>query len=286
MYDAIIIGAGPAGISASLYLKRANKNVLVLYHGESELEKAHRIENYYGFPNGITGADLYQNGISQAKALGVEVLDSEVLSILMNEKMEFNVKTIDEEYQAKVIIIATGNKKLKPNIKGVEEFEGRGISYCAICDGFFYRKKPVVVIGSGNYAISEATELLNVTSDVKILTNGLKMEQDIDIPFDERKIKEVSGEDRISYVLFEDDEKLECKGVFIALGEAGGADFAKKLGIYMERDLIIVDENMKTTVPGVYAIGNVVGGLLQINKAVYEGAKAALDAIKYINEKR
>ncbi|RIA78357.1 thioredoxin reductase (NADPH) [Anaeroplasma bactoclasticum] len=286
MYDAIIIGAGPAGISASLYLKRANKNVLVLYHGESELEKAHRIENYYGFPNGITGANLYQNGISQAKALGVDVLDSEVLSILMNEKMEFNVKTIGQEYQAKVIILATGNKKLKPNIKGVEEYEGRGISYCAICDGFFYRKKPVVVIGSGNYAISEATELLNVTSDVKILTNGLKMEQDTDIPFDERKIKEVSGEDRISYVLFEDDEKLECKGVFIALGEAGGADFAKKLGIYMEKDLIIVDENMKTTVPGVYAIGNVVGGLLQINKAVYEGAKAALDAIKYINEKR
>jgi thioredoxin reductase (NADPH) len=286
MYDAIIIGAGPAGISASLYLKRANKNVLVLYHGESELEKAHRIENYYGFPNGITGANLYQNGISQAMALGVDVLDSEVLSILVNEKMEFNVKTIGQEYQAKVIILATGNKKLKPNIKGVEEYEGRGISYCAICDGFFYRKKPVVVIGSGNYAISEATELLNVTSDVKILTNGLKMEQDTDIPFDERKIKEVSGEDRISYVLFEDDEKLECKGVFIALGEAGGADFAKKLGIYMEKDLIIVDENMKTTVPGVYAIGNVVGGLLQINKAVYEGAKAALDAIKYINEKR
>ncbi len=286
MYDAIIIGAGPAGISASLYLKRANKNVLVLYHGESELEKAHRIENYYGFPNGITGANLYQNGISQAKALGVDVLDSEVLSILMNEKMEFNVKTINEEYQAKVIILATGNKKLKPNIKGVEEFEGRGISYCAICDGFFYRKKPVVVIGSGNYAISEAKELLNVTSDVKILTNGLKMEIDTDIPFDERKIKEVSGEDRISYVLFEDDEKIECKGVFIALGEAGGADFAKKLGIYMEKDVIIVDENMKTSVPGVYAAGNVVGGLLQINKAVYEGAKAALDAIKYINEKR
>jgi thioredoxin reductase (NADPH) len=157
MYDAIIIGAGPAGISASLYLKRANKNVLVLYHGESELEKAHRIENYYGFPNGITGANLYQNGISQAKALGVDVLGSEVLSILMKEKMEFNVKTIGQEYQAKVIILATGNKKLKPNIKGVEEYEGRGISYCAICDGFFYRKKPVVVIGSGNYAISEAT---------------------------------------------------------------------------------------------------------------------------------
>ena len=286
MYDAIVIGAGPAGISASLYLKRANKNVLVLYHGESQLEKAHKIDNFYGFPNGISGKDLYENGINQAKNLGISVLDKEVLSILMNEKMEFNVKTLDQEYQAKVIILATGNKKLKPNIKGVEEYEGKGISYCAICDGFFYRKKSVVVIGSGNYAISEAKELKNVTPDVKILTNGLKLEGDTDIIVDERKIKEIGGEDRISYVLFEDGEKIECKGVFIALGEAGGADFAKKLGIYMEKDSIVVDENLKTTVPGVYAAGNVVGGLLQINKAAYEGAKAGLDAIKYINEKR
>lgn len=286
MYDAIVIGAGPAGISASLYLKRANKNVLVLYHGESQLEKAHKIDNFYGFPEGISGKELYENGINQAKNLGISVLDKEVLSILMNEKMEFNVKTLDQEYQAKVIILATGNKKLKPNIKGVEEYEGKGISYCAICDGFFYRKKSVVVIGSGNYAISEASELKNVTPDVKILTNGLKLEGDTDIIVDERKIKEIGGEDRISYVLFEDGEKIECKGVFIALGEAGGADFAKKLGIYMENDSIVVDENLKTTVPGVYAAGNVVGGLLQINKAAYQGAKAGLDAIKYINEKR
>jgi thioredoxin reductase (NADPH) len=286
MFDAVIIGAGPAGISAGLYLKRANKNVLILYHGESQLEKAHKIDNFYGFPLGITGKDLYINGIHQAVNLGIVVKDLEVLSIQMNEKMEYTIRTSEEEFNSKVVILATGNKKLRPNIKGVELFEGSGVSYCAICDGFFYRKKNVVVIGSGTYAISEATELKNVTPNVTILTNGLELNGTTDIPVVNKKIKEIVGEGRVSGVKFMDDTTLDVNGVFIALGEAGGADFAKKLGIYMEKDNIVVDENMRTNIPGVYACGNVVGGLLQINKAAYEGAKAGLDAVKYINEKR
>jgi thioredoxin reductase (NADPH) len=286
MFDAVIIGAGPAGISAGLYLKRANKNVLILYHGESQLEKAHKIDNFYGFPLGITGKDLYINGINQAVNLGIEVKDLEVLSIQMNEKMEYTIRTSEEEFNSKVVILATGNKKLRPNIKGVAEFEGSGVSYCAICDGFFYRKKNVVVIGSGTYAISEATELKNVTPNVTILTNGLELNGTTDIPVINKEIKEIFGEGRVSGVKFMDDTTLDVNGVFIALGEAGGADFAKKLGIYMEKDNIVVDENMRTNIPGVYACGNVVGGLLQINKAAYEGAKAGLDAVKYINEKR
>jgi thioredoxin reductase (NADPH) len=286
MFDAVIIGAGPAGISAGLYLKRANKNVLILYHGESQLEKAHKIDNFYGFPLGITGKDLYINGINQAVNLGIEVKDLEVLSIQMNEKMEYTIRTSEEEFNSKVVILATGNKKLRPNIKGVAEFEGSGVSYCAICDGFFYRKKNVVVIGSGTYAISEATELKNVTPNVTILTNGLELNGTTDIPVVTKEIKEIVGEGRVSGVKFMDDTTLDVNGVFIALGEAGGADFAKKLGIYMEKDNIVVDENMRTNIPGVYACGNVVGGLLQINKAAYEGAKAGLDAVKYINEKR
>ena len=286
MFDAVIIGAGPAGISAGLYLKRANKNVLILYHGESQLEKAHKIDNFYGFPLGITGKDLYINGINQAVNLGIEVKDLEVLSIQMNEKMEYTIRTSEEEFNSKVVILATGNKKLRPNIKGVELFEGSGVSYCAICDGFFYRKKNVVVIGSGTYAISEATELKNVTPNVTILTNGLELNCTTDIPVVNKEIKEIVGEGRVSGVKFMDDTILDVNGVFIALGEAGGADFAKKLGIYMEKDNIVVDENMRTNIPGVYACGNVVGGLLQINKAAYEGAKAGLDAVKYINEKR
>ena len=286
MFDAVIIGAGPAGISAGLYLKRANKNVLILYHGESQLEKAHKIDNFYGFPLGITGKDLYINGINQAVNLGIEVRDLEVLSIQMNEKMEYTIRTSEEEFNSKVVILATGNKKLRPNIKGVAEFEGSGVSYCAICDGFFYRKKNVVVIGSGAYAISEAIELKNVTPNVTILTNGLELNGTTDIPVVTKEIKEIVGEGRVSGVKFMDDTTLDVNGVFIALGEAGGADFAKKLGIYMEKDNIVVDENMRTNIPGVYACGNVVGGLLQINKAAYEGAKAGLDAVKYINEKR
>ena len=286
MFDAVIIGAGPAGISAGLYLKRANKNVLILYHGESQLEKAHKIDNFYGFPLGITGKDLYINGINQAVNLGIEVKDLEVLSIQMNEKMEYTIRTSEEEFNSKVVILATGNKKLRPSIKGVAEFEGSGVSYCAICDGFFYRKKNVVVIGSGTYAISEAAELKNVTPNVTILTNGLELNGTTDIPVVTKEIKEIVGEGRVSGVKFMDDTTLDVNGVFIALGEAGGADFAKKLGIYMEKDNIVVDENMRTNIPGVYACGNVVGGLLQINKAAYEGAKAGLDAVKYINEKR
>lgn len=286
MFDAVIIGAGPAGISAGLYLKRANKNVLILYHGDSQLEKAHKIDNFYGFPLGITGKDLYINGIHQAVNLGIQVRDLEVLSIQMNEKMEYTIRTSEEEFHSKVVILATGNKKLRPNIKGVAEFEGSGVSYCAICDGFFYRKKNVVVIGSGTYAISEAKELKNVTPNVTILTNGKEWNGTTDIPIITKEIKEIVGEGKVSGVKFMDDTVLDVNGVFIALGEAGGLDFAKKLGIYMEKDNIVVDENMRTNIPGIYACGNVVGGLLQINKAAYEGAKAGLDAVKYINEKR
>ena len=126
MYDVIIIGAGPAGISASLYAKRAGLNVLVLYHGESNLEKATEIDNYYGFENGIDGISLYNNGIKQAKNLGIYVKDEEVLHIAKQEN--FNVRSINGEYESKTVIIATGNKKLRPNVKGVLEFEGKGIS--------------------------------------------------------------------------------------------------------------------------------------------------------------
>lgn len=147
MYDIIIIGAGPAGISAALYAKRANTNVLVLYHGETSLTNAEKIDNYYGFPGGITGKDLYENGIKQAEELGVEINKKEVIQI-ENLGNTFNVKTENGNYETKAIILSTGNKKVRPKIKGIKEFEGKGVSYCAICDAFFYRKKNVAVIGN------------------------------------------------------------------------------------------------------------------------------------------
>ena len=279
MYDVIIIGAGPAGISAGLYAKRANKDVLILYYGESNLEKAQLIDNYYGFENGISGKELFEYGIKQAKNLKIDVKKEEVLHI---EKEDiFKVKTGNNEYKGKTVILATGNKKLRPNINGILDFDGKGISYCAICDGFFYRNKNVVVIGNGKFAISEAEDLKNIVNNVKILTNGNEMKVDSEFEIIKTKIKEIHGDTKVTNIEFEDGTSIEVDGIFIAIGEAGGADFARKIGIFTSNDNIIVDDNMETNVKGLYSCGNATGGLLQICKAVYEGAKAGLAAANF-----
>ena len=176
MYDVIIVGAGPAGISASLYTVRRNLKTLIIYKEESALEKTKKIENYYGFENGINGEDLYKIGIKQAQNIGVEVIKDEVTNIqadYLNEKGHiFKVGTLNNEFEAKSVILATGNKKNKPNIKNMDKYEGKGISYCAICDGFFYKNKDVAVIGNGDYAIAEAMDFQNIARSITILTNG------------------------------------------------------------------------------------------------------------------
>jgi len=284
MYDVIIIGAGPAGISAGIYAKRANLNVLILYHGISNLEKATMIENYYGFENGISGEDLYNAGINQAKNLGIQVKNEEVLNIeKVNEK--FEITTTENKYEGSTCVLATGNKKLKPNIKGVEEFDGKGISYCAICDGFFYRKKNVVVIGNGKYAVSEAEDLKNIVNSITILTNGLELLTETTFEVNNKKIKEIKGDTRVRQIEFEDGTNLEIDGIFVALGEAGGSDFAKKIGVLTQNDNIIVDKNMKTNIEGLYSCGNSTGGLLQVAKAVHEGAEAGLAIVSYLKNK-
>ena len=313
MFDVIVIGAGPAGISAAIYAKRANLNVLVLYSGISNLEKATKIDNYYGFPNGITGKALFENGIIQAKNLGIDVRNEEVVSISLeiseleketDEQVNiFNVKTTNSDYTSKTIIIATGNKKIAPNIKGIKEFEGKGISYCAICDAFFYRNKEIAVIGSGNFALSEVDILRRVAKKIYVLINGdaistknyqnteySKKAIDIEtfkksekIEIIDKKIKEITGNNKVEKVVFEDGSSIPVNGVFIALGEAGANDFAKTLGIITEKNgNIIVDENMMTNVKGIFACGNITGGLLQVNKSAYEGAKAGLSVSKFL----
>lgn len=281
MYDVIIIGAGPAGISASLYAKRANLKVLVIYHGESNLEQAEKIENYYGFPGGITGKELTNRGIQQAEELGVHFVNEEAIKISIVENNYFCVKTVEKDYTGKTMILSTGNKKVKPKINGIDKFEGKGISYCAICDAFFYRNKDVAVIGDGKFAVNEARELANVANKVTILTDGnSKIECEFEV--NESKIKRISGEKRVNCIEFEDGSTLKIDGIFIALGEAGAVDFAKTMGIMLEGDNIRVNEKMETNIPGVYACGNVTGGLLQVCKAVYEGAEAGLSAVNYI----
>ena len=281
MYDVIIIGAGPAGISASLYTKRANLKTLVLYYGESQLEHVPKIENYYGFVDGISGKELYNSGIEQAKKIGVEIINEQVTEIKSTDDLIFEVKTPNNEYVSKTIIIATGNKKIEPNIKGIKELEGKGVSYCAICDGFFFRDKNVAVIGNGEFAISEANNLKNVVKEITILTNGenpkfLNNEYNINT----KKIKEICGIETVNKVIFEDNTSLDISGIFVALGNAGGYDFAKMLGIALDGENIKINENMETNIKGIFACGNLTGGLLQVNKAVYEGAKAGLSVVQ------
>lgn len=284
MYDVIIIGAGPAGISASLYAKRAGKNVLVLYYGTSEEEKAHKIENYYGFVDGIEGSELYAKGIEQAKTLGVEVQEKQVVNISVNEDGTFTIQTVEETFQSVSVILATGNQRIKPNIKGITDFEGKGISYCAICDGFFYRGKNVAVLGNGEYALSEANDLKNLAASITILTNGLEAPTG-EYKVDTRKIKQIQGDTKVQAIVFEDGETMVVDGLFIAQGIAGGSNFAKKLGIKTNPDdSIVVGDHMETNIPGIYACGNLTGGLLQVSKAVYEGAAAGLAVVNYLNK--
>ena len=283
-YDIIIIGAGPAGISASLYAVRANKKVLVLYDDKSSLEKTDKIENYYGFENGISGKDLYKSGIKQAENIGVDVKKEEVIKIEMISENDYNflVNTLHNRYKSKVVILATGNKKNKPKITGIEKFEGKGISYCAICDGFFYRNKNVAVIGSGNYAISETNDLINIARDITILTDGEKAPdfRADNVNIETRGIKEIKGNDKVEEIELTDGTDLKVDGIFIAQGVASSTDFAKKLGALIKNDKIIVNEKMETNIKNLYACGDCVGGLLQVSKAVYEGTIAGLNAIR------
>lgn len=286
MFDVIIIGAGPAGISTGLYTKRANLKTMIIYQNNSSLEKAELIENYYGFSKGIIGKDLYKEGINQAKNLGIELKNEEVINIKMKEN-GFDIITDKNQYKTKNIVLATGNKKNVPKIKGIQEFEGRGISYCAVCDGFFYRNKDIAVIGNGKYAISETNELINLANQITILTDGEKAPEirADNVNIDTRKIEEIQGKKRVEQIKLEDNTIIKTDGIFVAKGVAGSNEFAKKLGIITNKDKIVVNEKMETNIPGIYACGDCTGGVLQISKAVYEGTKAGLEIIKRVKQK-
>lgn len=290
MYDCIIIGSGPAGITASLYIIRAGFKVLIISKNESKLEKAEIIENYYGFENPISGRELNENGIKQAANLGVQFLEKEVIGIKYSDDNGYEVITanqgMDESYKTKTVILATGVTRNASTIKGIKEFEGRGISYCAICDAAFYRNKEVAVLGSGEYAIGEIQELLPIVKNVTMVTNGQKPIEyrNNKVSINTKKIKEFKGSNKIETIEFEDNTNQNIDGVFIAQGTASSVDFAKKLGAKIENNYIVVNEEMETTVPNIYACGDCTGGILQISKAVYEGTKAGLKVIKRLKD--
>lgn len=287
-YDAIIIGGGPAGISAALYLARGGAKTMVLDSGTSALNNAEKIQNYYGFVGEDTsGKTLLETGLSQAKALGVEVINGEVTEIeydMINEKV--TVKIPSEEFSAPTLLLATGKKRNAPKFKGVKEYEGHGVSYCATCDAFFYRGKNVVVIGNGKYALGEASALA-LSSNVIVLSDGqeLKAEFPSNIPVNPSPIAEIKGENgRVTEVEFKDGTILQTDGVFIALGTASASDFAMKLGLRVENGNILVDENCATDLLGVYAAGDCTGGTLQVAKAVNEGMVAGTEMLKLVKK--
>ncbi len=276
MFDTVIIGLGPAGIQAAIYLKRFNFNVLLIGAKDSNLCYAKSIDNYYGVLP-IHGKDLFEIGLQQAVDLNIDIKEEMVLGI--ENHGHYVVKTKDNEYQGKTVFIATGTSKAKLPGLNYQKYESNGLSYCAICDSFFYRNKSLALIGTSEYMLSELEVLKRITNDITIFTNGKKLEVEVDFPVDEDKIKEFSGNEYLEGITTINKE-YKFDGAFVAVGNASSFDFAKHLGIFLdEKNKIKVDQNNMTNIKGVYAGGDNTGEPLQIAKAVYDGMTVAF-AIK------
>lgn len=278
-YDTIVIGNGPCGISCAIYLKRYGFNPIVVGKDMGALAKAHKIENYYGVMP-ITGEELVNLGIKQAQQLGIDVITDEVLSIEFSDGYSVHCK--NNIFQAKTIMLALGASRNR--IQKAEKFEGSGVSYCATCDGFFYRKKKTAIIGSGEYMAHELDVLRNIIPDLTVFTDGEELKVDVkDIPVITDKIVSFNGNEHLESITTEKDT-YEIYGCFIAKGSASGVTIAKHLGLGVDGNYIIVDENMMTNIPGIFAGGDIIGGLLQISKAVSDGAIAATSISKYLKK--
>ncbi len=283
MPKALIIGNGPAGISAALYIARAGIETTVIARDAGALGKAEKIENYYGFIEPIAGTDLLERGKAQAKRLGVTLLEEEVVGLSYLDKL--TVTTGNAAYEGDAVILATGSPRRAPKISGLTEFEGAGVSYCAICDAFFYKNKDVAVLGCCEYAAHEALALLPLAGSVTLVTNGeapmAGLPEGLKAVIT-AKITALTGNGRLEGLTFEDGTSLSVSGLFVAQGVAGSADLARKIGAETVGNRIVVDSHMATNIPGLFAAGDCTGGMLQIAKAVAEGAEAGYSAVKYI----
>ena len=280
----IIIGSGPAGVSAALYAVRAGADTTVLTKGPGALDRAETIENYYGFAEPVSGAELERRSIENAKRLGVKFVTAEAVGLTYTDQL--TVETHGEDYPADAVILAMGASRAVPRIPGLAGLEGHGVSYCAACDAFFYRGKNVAVLGSGEYALHEVQALLPVVKSVTLLTDGepLTAQFPPEVRVCPQKVEAILGEKVVTGVQLSGGEMRPVSGVFVALGVAGSTALARKLGAEVDGSRIVVDENMQTTVPGLYAAGDCTGGLLQVAKAVYEGAQAATEAVKALRK--
>ncbi len=276
MKDVIIVGGGPAGVSAALYTARAGFKTRVIFRDSGALGRAEVIENYYGLDAPISGRELCARAHAGARRLGVELTEAEVTALSYEPDGRYRISTKSKEYFADGVILATGAERKLPNIPGAEEFFGAGVSTCAVCDSFAARRRAVAVIGNGELALHEAEALLGVAESITLCTNGAPPPQDGRFKIETREVAAIEGDAQARAIRFADGSRLPVAMVFLAVGVAGAARLASSLGLGTEDGRIVTDGRGATALPRLFAAGDCTGGLLQIAKAVSDGAAAGI----------
>ena len=298
-YDVIIVGGGPAGLTAALYAARHNLKTLLLEGvkvGGRALD-AHWVDNYPGFPEGISGPDLMRRFVDQVEKFGAEVRHETVIGFSDFGDLKM-VSTRQGYYQAKAVIIATGVNRKQLSVPGENEFKGRGVSYCAVCDGPFFKGKRVAIVGEGREAAHDA-EIVAETAAKVYAIPGKKGYSD-DFPelrrmkenprieiLDGREIREITGKDSVQGVKLDDGSCLELDGVFVILERIGTTGILQEAGVATDAGgCILVDDTGMTNIRGVYAAGDCSCWGMQIATATGMGARAALAAMKHVKTVR
>ncbi|HEX9908177.1 MAG TPA: FAD-dependent oxidoreductase [Thermoplasmata archaeon] len=294
-FDVVIIGAGPAGLSAGIYARRAGLECVILEKGVpgGQVLTSPNIENYPGFPE-IQGMKLMELMADHARRY-IEIKEGEeVLRIRGGDK--FEVTTTSGRYLSRAIILTTGSLHRKLEVPGEEGMTGRGVSYCATCDGFFYKGRKVVVVGGGNTALTDALYLNSIGCDATLIhrRNAFRADKHLQESIAKQKIPvlwdtvvdEIVGKDEVTGVKLRDlktgtSREFQTNGVFVAVGEMPTSQLAAELGLDMDQGgFVNVDKSYRTNVPFVYAAGDVAGGIRQIVAAVHGGAAAALSCFE------
>lgn len=271
MIDSIVIGVGPAGISTAINLRKLNYSVLVLGKDKGQLSNLDVIDNLYG-QGPIAGEKLITKGILQARQLGIEVKQESVLNIEEADD-HFIVTTPLNTYVTKTVVLATGKPRVQIELEGYNDFKSRGIHLCATCDGLFYKNKSVGIIGAGPYLEQELSTLENYTKDITIFTHGKPYTHNVYKVITE-PLKSFHGDKRLTH-LETLNQTYALSGVFIAINHPMAAELSLKLGVMLSDDNIEVNEHMETNIPGLFAAGDCIGGMLQVPKAIHDGFMAA-----------
>lgn len=300
MYDIIIIGAGPAGMTAALYAAQARKKILVLekevYGGQ--ILKADTVKNYPGFKE-ISGYEFASNLYNQLTDLNVEIKFEEVIQIINNNDTK-EIITKKGNYISKSVIIAAGAKNRKLNLNNEDKLIGKGVSYCTTCDGMFFKDKVVAVYGGGNSAIDGAIYLSNICKKVYVIyrqkdfkidsenTNKLKNTSNIECIFD-TNIIDLIGENKLESIKLKNNDNeynLEVDGLFIEIGYIPVSDMCKNIVNTDYKGYIIANEDCTTNVEGIFAAGDIrIKDIRQLTTACSDGTVAALNACKYLTKK-